>query len=248
MVCYYLFRQEELKMENIPTATECEVVSDSESFRIPENNRVIQKFQENDEMIEEFDTENEDGATLSGKRIVDINYFINQLQTFNKHGPFGCNISDMKLISEKRKGLISGITMKCSMCNYTATLWTEDLNDNKNMNTNSAAVAGIVKIGGGFANLEEFMSTLNIPPMSLNTFSQQNDKISDAWELTAIKEMEIAANEEKEIAIERGDVDLDGIPLLTVIVDGSWAKRSYKTNYASLSGVVSIFFSNYSYN
>lgn len=242
MVCYYLFRQEEMKMETIPTATECEVVSDSESFRTPENNRIIQKFQENDEMIVEFDTENEDGAALSGKRIVDIIFFINQLQTFNKHGPFDCNISDMKLISEKRKGLISGITMKCNMCNYTATLWTEDLNDNKNMNTNSAAVAGIVKIGGGFANLEEFMSTLNIPPMSVNTFNQQNDKISDAWELTAIKEMEIAANEEKEIAIERGDVDLDGIPLLTVIVDGSWAKRSYKSNYASLSGVVSIFF------
>lgn len=247
MVCYYfyVFRQAEMEMEAIHTATECEVVSNPESFRTLENNTDIQEFQESDETIQKVDSEYEDGAVLSGKRIVYINFFINQLQAFNKHGPFDCNISDMKLISEKRKGLISGITMKCNMCNYTTTLWTEELNDNKNMNTNSAAVAGIVKIGGGFANLEEFLSTLNIPPMSVNTFIQQNDKISDAWELTALKEMEIAANEEKEIAIERGDVDLDGIPLLTVIVDGSWAKRSYKTNYASLSGAVSIIFKLY---
>lgn len=244
MVCYYyyLFRQEEMKMGAIHTFTECEVVSNSGSFSTPVNNTGIVQFQESDEIIEKFDTENDEGAVLSGKRIVDIQFFINQLQAYNKHGPFDCNISDMKLISEKRKGLISGITMKCNMCNYTATLWTEELNDNKNMNINSAAVAGIVKIGGGFSNLEEFLSTLNIPPMSVNTFIQQNDKISDAWESTALKEMEIAANEEKNLAIERGDVDLDGIPLLTVIVDGSWAKRSYKTNYASLSGVVSNIF------
>lgn len=65
--------------------------------------------------------------------------------------------------------------------------------------------------------------------------------MSDAWEATALKEMEIAASEEKKLAIQRGDVDSEGIPLITVIVDGSWAKRSYRTNYASLSGTVSYF-------
>ncbi|CAL1295640.1 unnamed protein product, partial [Larinioides sclopetarius] len=31
-----------------------------------------------------------------------------------------------------------------------------------------------------------------------------------------------------------------GIPLLTVVADGCWAKRSYRTNYSSLSGAAAI--------
>lgn len=50
--------------------------------------------------------------------------------------------------------------------------------------------------------------------------------------------MKQAGEEEKRIAIECGDVDLDGIPMCTVIVDGQWSKRSYKTKYDALSGVV----------
>ena len=50
--------------------------------------------------------------------------------------------------------------------------------------------------------------------------------------------MKQAGEEEKRIAIECGDVDLDGIPMCTVIVDGQWFKRSYKTKYDALFGVV----------
>ncbi|GBN88648.1 hypothetical protein AVEN_93006-1 [Araneus ventricosus] len=83
-------------------------------------------------------------------------------------------------------------------------------------------------------------SALDIPSMSEKTFIKEQEKISDAWEVTALKEMELTVSEERSLAIQRGDVDSEGIPLLTVVVDGSWAKRSYKTNYASLSGVAAI--------
>ena len=144
----------------------------------------------------------------------------------------------MKIISEKRRGLVSGIKMKCKMCRYSKLLWTENLQDNT-MNSNTAAVTGIMNIGGGFSNLNELLSTINIPSMSEHTFIKEHDKLSDAWEATALNEMKMAASEEKKLAIERGDVDSEGVPFITVIVDGSWAKRSYKTNFASLSGVVS---------
>lgn len=36
-----------------------------------------------------------------------------------------------------------------------------------------------------------------------------------------------AGIEEKQKAISNGHVDPDGIPYITVAVDGSWAKRSY---------------------
>lgn len=127
------------------------------------------------------------------------------------------------------------------MCRYTKIFWTENP-QSPTMNVNTAAVTGIMSIGGGFSNMEEFFSTLEIPSMSEKTFIKEQERLSDAWEVTALKEMESAVSEEKNLAIQRGDVDSEGIPLLTVVVDGSWAKRSYKTNYASLSGVVSKLF------
>lgn len=179
----------------------------------------------------------ENHETISGKRIVEISYFVNELQSLNVHSPFGCTLSDMEIVSENRCGLVSNFKFKCKMCNYTKVISTGK-NDNV-MSSNTAAVMGITKIGCGYTNMEEFFSTLNMPCMSNNTFLREQDRISESWEKTAIEEMELAAIEERTLAIERGDVDAEGIPLLTVVVDGSWAKRSYRTNYSSLSGVVS---------
>lgn len=48
--------------------------------------------------------------------------------------------------------------------------------------------------------------------------------------------MKQAGEEEKQIAIKCGNVNSDGIPMCTVIADGQWSKRSYKTKYDALSG------------
>lgn len=58
-----------------------------------------------------------------------------------------------------------------------------------------------------------------------------------AWDAT-----EEAAKEEAKIALENGDVSKDGIPMISVVVDGAWSKRSYRSNYNALSGVVSKIF------
>lgn len=192
-----------------------------------------------------FAAENDEEIIL-GKRIVEIIHFVNELQSLNTHSPFGCTLSDMEIISEKRCGLISNFKFKCKMCNFTKMISTEK--NNNSISSNTAAVIGITKIGCGYTNMEEFFSTLNIPCMSSNTFLREQNIISEYWEQTAIEEMELAAMEERALAIERGDIDEEGIPLLTVVVDGSWAKRSYRTNYSSLSGVVSFVSYNVYYN
>lgn len=43
---------------------------------------------------------------------------------------------------------------------------------------------------------------------------------------------------EKKLAIERGDVNVDGMSLLTVVTDGCWSKRFYRTDYNALSGLL----------
>lgn len=42
------------------------------------------------------------------------------------------------------------------------------------------------------------------------------------------------------IFLLKGEVDHDGIPYITVVTDGAWAKRSYKNRYNSLSSVAAI--------
>ena len=195
---------------------------------------------------EKFDIEVPENQGISGRRIVDIKYFLEQLKLLNDHSPFTCTFSDMKLVSEKRNGLRCALTFKCNMCNVQKILWSEASKGNS-MDVNKAAITGIMNIGGGYANIEELLSIMDIPPMSVNTFSKIHGEIADAWEKTALKEMEKAGNEERQIALENGSVDNQGTPLITVIADGSWAKRSYRTNYSSLSGVVSSFFFNLKY-
>ncbi|GFT88186.1 uncharacterized protein NPIL_637651 [Nephila pilipes] len=157
----------------------------------------------------------------------------------NNRGPLQCSFSNMKIMSEVRKDLSSGIKMKCEMCHFQETVWTEDP-ECKKMPVNTAAVSGIMKIGGFFANLEEFLSTLDIPPLISNTYQKEHDNIASAREKVAENEMYCAAMEEKHLVVQAGEVGGDGIPLLTVVVDGCWAKRSYKTNYSSLSGAAAI--------
>ncbi|KAG8178160.1 hypothetical protein JTE90_006299 [Oedothorax gibbosus] len=125
------------------------------------------------------------------------------------------------------------------MCNLMKTVWTVPPGAENSINTE--AVIAIMSIGGGYSNLREMFSAMDLPTMfrSTYTYSNEHAEVCAAWKIAASKSMEEAAAEEKRLAIERGDVDVEGVPYFAVVADGSWAKRSYKTNYSSLSGMVS---------
>jgi hypothetical protein len=86
--------------------------------------------------------------------------------------------------------------------------------------------------------MEERYAVLNMPSMSSKTYFKIEERLQKVIGERALEEMKEAIDEEKQLAIKRGDVDENGVPLLTVVADGSWAKRSYKCNYSSLSGMV----------
>lgn len=176
----------------------------------------------------------------TGRRIVNIPFFFQKLKTISNHGPLGCTVENLDIIKEQRKGLISIFTVACNMCNAKFSLPT-DTTSKQVMDVNTAAVSGAMCIGIGFRQLEELTSGLNIPSMSQNTYAKCHDKVCEGWEETALKEMAEAAKEEADLAIARGDVGMDGIPIIPVVADGQWAKRAYKnSNYSSLSGVAAI--------
>ncbi|KAK4882011.1 hypothetical protein RN001_005330 [Aquatica leii] len=57
---------------------------------------------------------------------------------------------------------------------------------------------------------------------------------------SSINDMEAAGKKEHQIAVEKGCVDSDGIPWISVYLDGGWSKRSYGHNYNAASGVAVI--------
>ena len=62
--------------------------------------------------------------------------------------------------------------------------------------------------------------------------------MSEVFAVAAEEEMRVAGEEERQLAIERGDV-INDIPHIPVITDGSWMKRSYRSgSYDSPSGLL----------
>lgn len=95
-------------------------------------------------------------------------------------------------------------------------------------------------IGIGHTQLSEF-SFLEIPSLSCSSYIKIQSTLAKVISDSAWEEMRKAGEEEKELALKCGNVDTDGIPMCTVVADGQWCKRSYKTNYNASSGVVSLF-------
>jgi hypothetical protein len=203
------------------------------------------------------------------RRLVDINYYHEQLQNFCSHNPF-CNadFSHCKIINEKKDGINSTLIFKCLLCNFdfaintnrpikkakTETKQYSNVNNKISSKTNHSenatgcdnsdckrninydAVLGITNIGSGFSHLEEMMLNLNIPCMSQTKYSKLQKELLKNYNSAARKCMFEAVEEEKKLALANGNYKEGEIPLLTVIVDGCWGKRSYRTNYSALSG------------
>ncbi|KAJ8879452.1 hypothetical protein PR048_020060 [Dryococelus australis] len=127
------------------------------------------------------------------------------------------------------------------MCNITSTVRIEPpVQEADSSNVNASAVSGMIATGVGYSQLEEICEALNITRISRDTWDAYHDQVSEAIHATAWELMTEAAKEEATLAKEFGDVDKEGCPLITVVTDGAWAKRSYKTKYDSLSGVDTI--------
>lgn len=176
---------------------------------------------------------------LEGRRIVKITSFLDDLKIASSHSPTSCGFNNLILQKEVITGMSSNLSFVCNQCHRDFHISTsgEATND---YNIEHAAVEGIMSIGSGFYGLEEFLSTIAVPCMSNYGYSKIQNKLRDDWKVTSDLNMRENVECEKLLAIERGDVDTDGMPLLTVITDGSWSKRSYRSGYNALSGAASI--------
>lgn len=125
------------------------------------------------------------------------------------------------------------------MCNKIDTISNEPLTSQTLMNVNTAVVTATINTGQGFTQLDTMAAFLYMPRMSNSTYQKIHLNILKHTEATAMEAMIAAGKEETAIAIKEGNVNENGVPIITVIADGAWSKRSYKSGYNALSGVVS---------
>lgn len=172
---------------------------------------------------------------LVGKRIIDVDHFLNALKIISlseNHDPgTECTLQNIIVIDERRSGFASTIKLKCNMCKRYYSIKTNYDAEG----VNEQAVLGIMSIGLGYKHLEKIAATLEIPYGSHRTYDKFHNKVCDKIEEKTQEVIDEAIKEEKKIAIESGNI-INGIPFITVKCDGFWAKRSYKRNYTSLSG------------
>ena len=90
--------------------------------------------------------------------------------------------------------------------------------------------------GGGHAPLTESMAVLGVRSLTKKAFITIEKHIGQWWWTLFEDSMKQAGNEERAIAIANGRYH-QGVPAITVIIDGGWSKRSHKHSYNAKSGV-----------
>lgn len=173
---------------------------------------------------------------IDGRRVIDVGYVFKKIANIS-HKPFDCTFSNLVLSGERKVGWYSEFYYTCGVCGTKEIIESEDPNQ-LTMNVNLAAVTGAVNSGQGYSQLEILTAVLNMPNMSNRFYEKLHEEVDDFTNATAWESMSSAAKEEAELAIKDGEVNDDGVPLISVIADGAWSKRSYRSNYNALSGVV----------
>lgn len=198
-----------------------------------------------DSFIVEVEQNASEEFNISGRRIINFTHWFESLKTLSLHGQqFGCIFSNLEVINEKSEGLNSKITFKCKNCNaieFVNTCGSDNGDEISEMSVNYSAVLATISTGNGFTQLKKFLANLNIPPMSQYVYNKNHMILSKDIKETAKKTMEDAAEIERIKATELKQIDsTSDNPMITVVADACWSKRSYRTNYSALSGAATV--------
>ncbi|XP_076685833.1 uncharacterized protein LOC143377909 [Andrena cerasifolii] len=192
-------------------------------------------------VVENAKPEQPENPISEGIDFVDFPYVFEQIKNLGKHSTIGCGIEHFEIIRCQRNGLENVYYVEYKMCKYTEHISCLRKSD-ATMDINRAAVSATMMTGGGYNQLEDILTAVNVSCMTKRIYEKCQNDLIDALEVAAQREMQDAGKEEKELAISRGDVHAESnLPFIPVVADGSWMKRSYRGgDYNSLSGVGAI--------
>ena len=92
----------------------------------------------------------------------------------------------------------------------------------KKWSVNIGAVLGEMTTGGGLSQLNTMLAMMDVPGMHRKMFTEMEEFIGSEMMEQLSDSMRQAADEEKENAISSGRFH-QGVPSITVVVDGGWS-------------------------
>lgn len=116
----------------------------------------------------------EESTVVSGRRIVDINHVLRQLEIVASHGKH-CTMGKYRLNREIVNGLFSKFVYHCDNCNKEFTVTSEP--EARKNEANDGLVWGALSIGIGHSQSAELFGVLDIPMMSAKKFRAHENKI-----------------------------------------------------------------------
>lgn len=105
---------------------------------------------------------------------------------------------------------------------------------------NIQAVLGQIATGGGAEHLEEQLACVQISTMTKVNFIEVEHILGRMFGQLVGDNFLAAGREERALAIAQSNFH-NGVPAITVVVDGGWRERSHKQSYNCKSGVGVIF-------
>ena len=94
--------------------------------------------------------------------------------------------------------------------------------------------------GGGATSITCSVTPMNVPGMRKKLYTNTERLLSDCMHQLLNEKTIAAGEEENKLAMVRGDFH-QGMPAITVVVDGGWSNWSHKHLYNAKSGVAVIF-------
>ena len=177
---------------------------------------------------------------LVGSRIMSLENLAHDITRLSEHSAKCKGVCH--IVQEvRREGLASILLAECDKCNNkfhleSSTKVMGSGSKKTRYAVNVGAVLGQMATGGGHSRLNETAAVLNLPGMSKNTFISIEAQIGQAWEAQLTEEIKKAGEQLKKIATEKQDT-FEGVPAISVTIDGGWSKRSHKHSYNAKSGV-----------
>ncbi|KAJ8897043.1 hypothetical protein PR048_002389 [Dryococelus australis] len=132
---------------------------------------------------------------------------------------FDCSFANMVVLKEAQKGIARLKEKISSECPKSI---------RERMHIIDCWVSSMLLTGQVFAQLRDITSNIEMQCMEKETFQRRQKSFSDVIKEVAWERMQ-AAGEEVALALEVGEVDEGGIPVITVVTDGAWSKISYGT-------------------
>lgn len=128
---------------------------------------------------------------FQGRCIIDISFVWSELyRAFNKHiQGTKCQFKDWKLVETVRHGLLTQFFFKCCMCKHEASIWSERVETPGTLDINKLAVAGTLKAGIGFSELNNLCSGMNIACMPEKTYRKIREKLLNNCNRTVVQDI-----------------------------------------------------------